>query len=677
MKRGLNYVSLVLILLLTGLIAGCAESSIFGNVVLTDQPQQPANTTPQQDSPTAQQELQQGSSGQPAPVAQPVASPPSGVQDWRCVEDSDGEDHQTKGSILLKNIQTGETRTKYDRCSTQYPNVLLEYWCSGNLWELTTLNCNELYGTTCNDGACTHDRAAGSPTSTQAAPSCVDSDGAIDEFTPGYVNRTVTIDHDSASTLYKDSCLQDQIYEYYCEGETAKSEYKECELGCTDAEYDACKQQIVGQCNRDSDCGEETYSQNFCSQNNVYQNMSEWICLYPGQANSTCVQEIEQIVIDACDYTEQCSNGNCTKLACYENDSGLDYARKGETIYQGITSTDYCEDNTTTLHEFYCANNNTIQNETIIDCLDELYDECTDGRCAYINQTIACFDDEDCGNNKNQTYCKDNNPWTNSSLWTCLNPGKSNASCAQETRQTQLQNCTGTQSCFDGKCVEEGSCVDSDLGLTYHKLGVVFSNDKTYTDYCLGNVLTEYYCSDNNKNETSVDCTNLSYTHCSIGACANEASTIQTIRCTTSTDCGIPTTVGGEFCDGQAIYRNDLVWECLDPGTTSSSCESYVTKNLVQTCGIDQECINGKCKMLGEAGESIPSILEQPAEINGCIADEVRDCTATVKKQTCRARFLFFLWCLSYETKEAEEEGQQIRTCKDGLYNEWSPCTSS
>lgn len=665
---------MVLILLLTGLIAGCAESGIFGNIVL-NQEQQPSNTstTNQQNNQIVEQQNGQGS-GQPEPVAQPVPSEPSGVQDWRCIDDSDGDDHHVKGSILLKNIQSGETKTKYDRCSTQYPNVLLEYWCNGGLWELTTVNCNDLYGSTCSDSVCTVNGKTSSPTTTKASPSCVDSDQAIDEFTPGYVNRTITTDNDSASLIYKDSCLQDKIYEYYCEGETAKSEYKQCEFGCIDAEYDACKQQIVGNCNRDSDCGEAIYSQNFCSQNNVYQNITEWICLNPGQVNSTCVQEHDEILIDACDKTEQCSNGNCTKLACYENDSGLDYVRAGETTYQGITTADYCENSSTILHEFYCINNNTLQNETIIDCLDELFDECSKGACGYINQAIACFADDDCGDQRNQTYCKDNSPWMNSTTWTCLNPATPNANCVQEPKQTQLQNCTATQTCFDGKCVDQGSCVDSDLGLTYHKLGVVFSNNKTYTDYCLGNTLTEYYCSNNNKNETSVDCMNLSYTHCSVGACANESATIQTMRCNTNADCGIPTTVGGQFCDGQAIYRNDLIWECLDPGKTSSSCESYITKNLVQACGLDQGCINGKCT---SSSETIPSILEQPAELNGCIADEVRDCTATVKKETCQARFLFFLWCLSYEVKEVEQEGQQIRTCKDGLYSEWSPCTGS
>ena len=90
-------------------------------------------------------------------------------------------------------------------------------------------------------------------------------------------------------------------------------------------------------CNSNSDCGSSGFSGNkFCSNNNVFQLYTNYICMNPGRLNSLCISNNEQRTIQTCNLG--CSNGQCISqpppqlpqppqppvLTIYQCDDGFD-----------------------------------------------------------------------------------------------------------------------------------------------------------------------------------------------------------------------------------------------------------------------------------------------------------------------------------------------------------------
>ena len=86
--------------------------------------------------------------------------------------------------------------------------------------------------------------------------------------------------------------------------------------------------------------------------------------------------------------------------------------------------------------------------------------------------------------------------------------------------QGDLHECAG--GCYDGRCVVENECYDSD-GDDYYTKGYVTFNDQKYWDYCDDSThVFELYCGSNNeKKEELVHCIG----GCSNGACQDAVTT--------------------------------------------------------------------------------------------------------------------------------------------------------
>ena len=63
-------------------------------------------------------------------------------------------------------------------------------------------------------------------------------------------------------------------------------------------------------CNVNSDCGTDNYTGNYlCKDGDVYRNYTKYTCLSPGKTNSSCITETAAVLIDDCNVTEKCVDG--------------------------------------------------------------------------------------------------------------------------------------------------------------------------------------------------------------------------------------------------------------------------------------------------------------------------------------------------------------------------------
>jgi len=134
---------------------------------------------------------------------------------------------------------------------------------------------------------------------------------------------------------------------------------------------------------------------------------------------------------------------------------------------------------------------------------------------------IKCRTDNDCGGRvvSGATNCWQGNVQGTMTLNRCVNPGKSNSYCTSEERKGVVKECSSTQFCKQGECLEY-ECSDTDGGTNFKEAGTVSLNDGTsYEDKCKDETtLTEYYCSSDNRQFSKAETCN-----CIDGACASDS----------------------------------------------------------------------------------------------------------------------------------------------------------
>jgi len=159
------------------------------------------------------------------------------------------------------------------------------------------------------------------------------------------------------------------------------------------------------ECNKNSDCGEDYYSDNYCFFDRVYRDLHDFSC-----DKGDCEKEIEKELVSECEFG--CSQGKCN-----------------ECINDG-----HCDD----------GNDNTE-------------DICFNGKCE--NKEIKCFNDSDCGEDTlSAPYCKNGDVYYTIFKNLCLNPGLGCSECVVNEEEFLLNVCNFE--CFDGDCVLP--CVDND-----------------------------------------------------------------------------------------------------------------------------------------------------------------------------------------------------------------------
>lgn len=182
----------------------------------------------------------------------------------------------------------------------------------------------------------------------------------------------------------------------------------------------------------------------------------------------------------------------------------------------------------------------------------------------------ACFDDEllvemICTINDRTDYIEFNCKTEFGADWVC---------------QENIEDCgvAGNVNCGVGACVQKAtSCVDTDTGLDFFKVGTVTKADRTEIDRCTStNELREYFCGDNSIDSILYNCGS-AYT-CDEGACERT-----------------PTT-----CDNDNICEIEL-------GETKTNCADCIDAECFthEDCGAPAcaeetvRCVNAFCETLG------------------------------------------------------------------------------
>lgn len=402
------------------------------------------------------------------------------------------------------------------------------------------------------------------------------------------------------------------------------------------------------ECTQNSDCGSESYSENYCKNDNVVRNHIVPACAF-GKCVFTNITETVQVCTDGC------SNGACILLieCCSDSQCGID----------GFIGDNFCEGKSVfrNFKTFTCLNPGTAQSScsssTTKQLIQTCEDSCSNGEC--VNQTIVCSADSDCGTaycNNPFNFCKDNDIFQEFTFFKCNNPGTVNSFCSNFTAPQLILDCGDNScdnfgdnyckndnvhrsrtcyergcrdnSCFVDSSVEEqlvkcctngclnGVCINETISFPIVNLIAPINNTNTtnpvnftYTvtsDSVISDCnliidgstrLTSSSISSNTTN--SFEYSPSIGTHNWIVSCTNafDKTNVSETRvlvisqsgsCTTDSQCGSDF-YSNKYCSGDSVYKDRHDFSCVN-----GSCVENTTKELVEEC--EYGCSNGGCE---------------------------------------------------------------------------------
>ena len=211
------------------------------------------------------------------------------------------------------------------------------------------------------------------------------------------------------------------------------------------------------------DCPEDSYSDNYCSNDDVYQNFTDRGCL-----DGACFENTTAQFIYECG-TEGCSDGECVYVECYNHTMcGPDNDYIGDPFCQ---SGDVWQDQITHTCNYPGAGNSYCSNSTVSNlkepcgtdyCENWQHNYCED-RDVYHNRTChtrgcsvgVCFDDEyieeekveECGISEytGSNYCYNDDVYKDYITRDC-----SYSSCTSSTSEKKIEDCE--HGCISGRC---------------------------------------------------------------------------------------------------------------------------------------------------------------------------------------------------------------------------------
>lgn len=343
-------------------------------------------------------------------------------------------------------------------------------------------------------------------------------------------------------------------------------------------------------CSLENDCGKDGFLEDaFCKEGNPHKTYIDFTCNNPGTGLSTCTQKKTSVVVEDCDGNEVCDSGKCVQISCFKNsDCGND----------GLIDGLYCKQNDVfrNFREFKCENPGTLYSsctQTIKPVLiNDCKDSCLDGSCVKIvcgndndcndnnqhtidicinpgtinsycnHDNIACFNNNECGSDRfiGELFCLGKNVHRNFTSYACNLPGSTNSFCSNSITTKLVQSCQ--YNCSNGNCVR---CNDNNE------------------------------CNDNNSN--TID-------NCRFARTTDSYCSYENIACFKDSNCGEDKFIGDKFCKDNNVYQNFKVFNCLNPGTSISICNSQVDAILVEQCIYG--CNNATCNL--KPVELTPSI---------------------------------------------------------------------
>jgi len=280
------------------------------------------------------------------------------------------------------------------------------------------------------------------------------------------------------------------------------------DLGCEDYLDDLERDGHV-ECNTDLECGAvETIT--YCESDDYMTETTTPICLNAGTEQSTCT-------------TDTITSGDECNYLC-SNTLGCDYTQCSDSIDNDMdTFVDYPND---------------------LGCEDYLDDLEGDGH-------VECYEDLECGENSQESFCSENDYVTITIDTTCENAG------------TEMSYCQGG----DVTVTEDCSYICSgDFGCDYTECSDDLDNDID------GRIdLLDYGCADYYDDDESDE----------------------VIACVTNLDCGDGRYYGELYCKSGDVHQWYESFECRNSGTPQSFCQPIYSVRLLETCVYS--CEYGSC----------------------------------------------------------------------------------
>ena len=222
------------------------------------------------------------------------------------------------------------------------------------------------------------------------------------------------------------------------------------------------------------------------------------------------------------------------------------------------------------------------------------------------------------------------------------------------------------------------ACTDSDGGINYFVKGTVNSSASTYTDFCTGNTLTEFYCLNGTARNTTYACPYA----CSNGACINQTTPANQTNSTCRDSDG-----GLNYYTFGAVYINGSSSpSCFDAcqGSSSTLYECYCTSNgslslVTYTCPYG--CSNGACaNQTTPTNQTNNTCSDSDGGINYYVQGTTTNAT-TSKTDSCNVNNLTEYYC-SYGAVLSTTYGCPYACSNGACINQTTPanqtnCTDS
>jgi hypothetical protein len=321
----------------------------------------------------------------------------------------------------------------------------------------------------------------------------------------------------------------------------------ECHL---DGTFESFCTNVPLNCLLDADCGPTGFIENeFCSEDEVLKKYQTSVCIDGGTTESHCFVNVESRLIQDCGEDEcsefefVCNNKDVYKQrSCTSNSCGVDN-NVATCLSDSVNEEVFVKE----------CNFDCLNGECITECEED--NDCNQGEVCRQDECvkIECFNNNDCGLDgfSGSPFCQDNDSYRNFNTYECINPGQVNSFCNVDKLPSLIDECSDI--CVSGRCEDIECFVNTD-------------------------------CDDSN-----------SFTQdtCNRPGTVNSFCTNEPIICFTDSDCGINGFIDGQFCSNNDVFQNHREFDCVNPGTTSSSCSQTVEQLRVVECS--DSCVSGSC----------------------------------------------------------------------------------
>jgi hypothetical protein len=282
----------------------------------------------------------------------------------------------------------------------------------------------------------------------------------------------------------------------------------------------------------------------------------------------------------------------------YIDVKGTECSSASDCGTNGWVGNDYCNGTEIwgTYRTWTCNNPGTASascsHADAVQMKQECAEACANNTCV----SVACWSDRDCGNDSvsGDKFCQGSDIMQMLTKYECRNSGTGSSYCEQVEEALLVKECR--HRCHMGVCVEPAvKCnVNSDCG-----------DNGAVAEYCSGNDVWQSYrtwaCMNPGANNAycrysdAAQLVQVCGSGCVNGKCI-------TTECSSDSDCGEDGWVKSPYCNENDVYQKYRTWNCLNPGTASSSCEYADSSQLKESCN---SCSGGLCVEGNEQSDDI------------------------------------------------------------------------